>query len=193
MKRADPPVAEGLLEEGEARLLAACRRGDQEAFEGLVLKYQHQIFSVAFRILHDQAEAEDVAQEVFLKAFRALAGFRGESKLSTWLYTITSRLCLNRLKARRKDLSRRLRDDPVTAENGPPSPDRALEERELRALLERELQGLSEEQRIVLALRDIQGLSYEEIAIALGVELGTVRSRLHRARMALKERVEKFL
>ncbi|MBI3988174.1 MAG: sigma-70 family RNA polymerase sigma factor [candidate division NC10 bacterium] len=192
MKRTDPPVAEGLLEE-EAKLLEACRRGDQEAFKGFVLKYQHQIFSVAFRMLRDQAEAEDVAQEVFLKAFSALGGFRGESKLSTWLYRITSRLCLNRLKARKKDAARLLQDDPVLMENSPTPPDRALEERELRALLERELQGLSEEQRIVLVLRDIQGLSYEEIAFVLGIELGTVRSRLHRARMALKERVEKFL
>lgn len=177
------------LEEG--RLLEACRRGDGEAFHRLVLIYQNLVYSVALRMLHDRAEAEDVAQEVFLRAFRSLGRFRGDSKLSTWLYAITARLCLNRLKVVRRgqDL---FRENPLPMGGSSPPPDRALEERELRSLLEREIQRLGPEQRIVLILRDIQGLSYEEIAEVLGVELGTVRSRLHRARMAIKERLEKF-
>lgn len=130
---------------------------------------------------------------MFLKAFRTLREFRGESKLSTWLYAITSRLCLNRLKTLRRSRGNPLQDDFTRMSDDSPLPDQALERKELHAILEWEIGRLNDEHRVILILRDIQGLPYEEIAEALGLELGTVRSRLHRARMALKERIVGFL
>src|SRR6266850_2279393 len=134
---ADPP---GLLE----RL----RAGDPRAFEELVIAYQHRVFGVALRMLGSRAEAEEIAQEVFLRAYRAIGEFRGEARLGTWLYGIASRLCLKRLA--------------------------------------------SQDRRLVLVLRDVEGLSYEEIAETLAIDPGTVRSRLHRARLQLKEKLERF-
>ena len=129
-------------------LLGRLRAGDARAFEELVIAYQHRLFGVALRMLGSRAEAEEIAQEVFLRAYRAIGEFRGEARLGTWLYGIASRLCLNRLA----------------------SPDR----------------------RLVLVLRDVEGLSYEEIAETLAIDPGTVRSRLHRARLQLKEKLERF-
>jgi RNA polymerase sigma-70 factor (ECF subfamily) len=173
-------------------LLAHLRTGDEGAFEVLVRTYQHRIFAIALRMLGSRAEAEDAAQEVFLRVHRSIREFRGEAKLSTWLYAITSRLCLNRLASS----SRRHRhDDDLLDEIPAGDPDAVarLERRELEAALRRAIAELPPERRIVVALRDVEGLAYEEIAAALGLELGTVRSRLHRARLELKEKLDKFL
>jgi len=143
-----------------------------------------------------------MAQEVFLKAYRGLAGFRGGARFSTWLYAIASHHCLNHLTGRAARL-RRLRrvDDPATGSGAAassaldriadeaPGPDAAVERQELRRVIQEELLRLTEDHRIVVVLRDIHGMPYEEIADALGIELGTVRSRLHRARMELKTRL----
>ena len=174
-------------------LVDGLRRGDHDAFEALVRLAQHRIYGMARRMLGDQAEAEEVAQEVFLRVHRSAREFRGESKLSTWLYTIAARLCLARL-ARPERRAR-----VITADGLPEVPDAqadpsaVVESAELRRALERCIQELDEDRRIVVMLRDIHGLAYEEIAAALGIELGTVRSRLHRARAELKDRLEKLL
>ena len=177
---ADPP---GLLE----RL----RAGDPRAFEQLVIAYQHRIFGVALRMLGSRAEAEEIAQEVFLRAHRAVADFRGDARLGTWLYAIASRLCLNRLASPDRRLAR---GDEVLADVAAPTPDAAAaaERAELDAALRAAIAELPEDRRLVLVLRDIEGLSYEEIAEALALEPGTVRSRLHRARLQLKEKLERF-
>jgi RNA polymerase sigma-70 factor (ECF subfamily) len=177
---ADPP---GLLE----RL----RAGDPRAFEALVIAYQHRVFGVALRMLGSRAEAEEIAQEVFLRAHRALADFRGDARLSTWLYAIASRLCLNRLASPDR---RVVRGDEALADVPAPAPDAAAaaERAELEAALRAAIAELPEDRRIVLVLRDVEGLSYEEIAEALALDPGTVRSRLHRARMQLKEKLERF-
>ena len=175
-------------------LLEALRRREPEAFERLVLAYQHRVFSIALRMLRDRGEAEEVAQEVFLRVHRSIGEFRGEAKLSTWLYAIASRLCLNRLKGgyhRRRETHEALALARVA--DGHPNPGATLEASELEAALHRAIAELDAERRIVVVLRDLHGLAYEEIAAALGLELGTVRSRLHRARMELKERLEPFL
>jgi RNA polymerase sigma-70 factor (ECF subfamily) len=168
------------------------RRGDPRAFEELVIAYQHRIFGVALRMLRNRGEAEEIAQEVFLRVHRAVEDFRGEAKLSTWLYAITSRLCLNRLASGERRASRegeesleRLRADADPAAH--------VERVELEAALQRAITELPEERRIMVVLRDFEGLSYEEIATALDLPLGTVRSRLHRARTDLKEKLERFL
>ncbi len=168
------------------------QRGDPRAFEELVIAYQHRVFGVALRMLRNRGEAEEIAQEVFLRVHRTVEDFRGEAKLSTWLYAITSRLCLNRLASGERRVSRegeesleRLRADADPAAH--------VERVELEAALQRAITELPEERRIMVVLRDFEGLSYEEIATALDLPLGTVRSRLHRARTDLKEKLERFL
>jgi RNA polymerase sigma-70 factor, ECF subfamily len=177
----------------EAQLVDRLRQGDPRAFEELVIAYQHRVFGVALRMLGGRAEAEEAAQEVFLRAHRAIADFRGDAKLSTWLYAIASRLCMNRLASGERRLLREGEETLARIPSGHPSPADELERSERDAALHRAIAELSDERRMVVVLRDLEGLSYEEIASALDLELGTVRSRLHRARMDLKEKLERFL
>jgi RNA polymerase sigma-70 factor (ECF subfamily) len=144
-------------------------------------------------MLGSAAEAEEVAQEAFVRAHRALGDFRGDAKLSTWLYAITSRLCLNRLASGERRLARQGEETLLRLSDSTPRPDAALERNELEAALGRAIAELPEERRIVVVLRDLEGLSYEEIAQALDLELGTVRSRLHRARADLRDKLVRFL
>jgi RNA polymerase sigma-70 factor (ECF subfamily) len=177
----------------DSDLVARLRRGDRGAFEDLVIAYQHRVFGVALRMLGSRAEAQDLAQDVFLRVHGAIADFRGDAKLSTWLYTITSRLCLNRLASSERRMTREGEETLTRLASNQAGPAAELERGELEAALHRAIAELPEERRIVVVLRDLQGLSYEEIAAALALELGTVRSRLHRARMDLKEKLERFL
>jgi RNA polymerase sigma-70 factor (ECF subfamily) len=181
-------------EAGDApRFLDRLRAGETSAFEELVITYQHRVFGVAFRMLGNAAEAQEVAQEAFLRAHRGLAQFRGDAKLSTWLYAIASRLCLNRLATGERRLARQGEETLLRLSDGARAPDAALEQSELETALHRAIAELPEDRRIVIVLRDLEGLSYEEIAQALELELGTVRSRLHRARADLKDKLERFL
>jgi len=178
---------------GEAALLARLKNGDARAFEELVISHQHRVFGVALRMLGNAAEAEEVAQEAFLRAHRAIGSFRGEAKLSTWLYGIASRLCLNRLAGGERRLVRGGEAELERLAESGADPAADLERSEVEQALHRAIAELPEERRIVVVLRDLEGLSYEEIAAALELELGTVRSRLHRARMDLKDKLERFL
>lgn len=182
------------VEAGEPpRFLDRLRAGDATAFEELVITYQHRVFGVALRMLGNAAEAQEVAQEAFVRAHRGLGDFRGEAKLSTWLYAITSRLCLTRLGSGERRLARQGEEALLRLADASPRPDAALEHSELEAALQRAIAELPEDRRIVVVLRDLEGLSYEEIAQVLDLELGTVRSRLHRARADLKDKLERFL
>lgn len=184
-------MREGLTD--DAALVARVRTGDTGAFEELVTIYQHRVFGVALRMLGSRAEAEEVAQETFLRAYRALGEFRGEARLATWLYAIASRLCLNRLASgpRRHERS----DEAALLQWPAESPDAAaaLERTELQAALHEAVAALPEERRIVVILRDLEGLAYEEIAEVLGLPLNTVRTRLHRARLDLQAKLERWL
>jgi RNA polymerase sigma-70 factor (ECF subfamily) len=173
-------------------LLERLRAGDRGAFESFVAAHQHRVYGLALRMLANAAEAQDAAQEVFLRAHRALGEFRGAARLSTWLYAITSRVCLNRLASGERRLERRGDDALVRFADPRPGPDRALEQGELEEALHRAIAELPEERRIVVLLRDVEGLAYEEIAQALDLPIGTVRSRLHRARLDLKDKLERF-
>lgn len=174
-------------------LVDRLRRGDPAAFEELVIAHQHRVFGVALRMLGSRAEAEEIAQETFLRAHGALGEFRGEAKLSTWLYAIASRLCLNRLASSERRMGREGEETLLRLASGHANPVDELERSEVETALHRAIAELPEERRIVVVLRDLEGLSYEEIAETLGLELGTVRSRLHRARMDLKAKLERFL
>ena len=179
--------------EDERDLVARLRRGEPRAFEELVIAYQHRVFGVAFRMLGRRAEAEDIAQEAFLRAYRSVGEFRGDAKLSTWLYAITSRLCLNRLSSAAYQRTRH--DDELLSRVADETEDVAgqVERREREAVVRAAIAELDDDRRLVLVLADLEGLAYEEIAEALGVPIGTVRSRLHRARTDLRTRLEKLL
>jgi RNA polymerase sigma-70 factor (ECF subfamily) len=192
------PTAAPVVDE-DRRLVDRAQAGDLPAFEALVRRYERWVFTLAVRMVGDRAQAEDLAQEVFLKAYRGLRGFRGGARFSTWLYAIASHHCLNYLAGRESRMRRVEQTDNPTdghgrspssiwdrVADGAPGPDVVLERRDLRRLIQDALLRLSEDHRMAVVLRDIQGMSYEEMAETLGVELGTVRSRLHRARMELK-------
>lgn len=187
-----------IIEEDDTRFVARCRQGETEAFSHLVRRHQKKMLNLAFRIIGDYEEACDVVQESFLSAFRSIRTFRGEAQFSTWLSSIV----LNHSRSHLKQRAARLRreelslDDPQTpgegiSSTGPCSQEESvierLEKRDLEARVQKCLETLDNEQREVVVLRDIQGFSYEAIGLTLKLPLGTVRSRLFRARNALKD------
>ncbi|MEZ4464184.1 MAG: sigma-70 family RNA polymerase sigma factor [bacterium] len=185
----------------EKRLLRGLQRREEAAFNALVLQHQGQIYNVCYRMLGNTAEAEDVAQDVFIKAFQAIASFRGDSAIGTWLYRIAVNLCKNRLKylSRRHYHSSQVIDDvPERAFAGagrtvgePVSrPDEALEGSRAESRIQRALAAIDPAFRELLVLRDIQNLSYAEVVDITGLAEGTVKSRLHRARAALQRAYE---
>jgi RNA polymerase sigma-70 factor (ECF subfamily) len=183
------------VDDPDAELLDKAQNGDELGFSELVLKYRNRVMGVAARMLGNRVDAEDVAQEVFVKVHNGLKDFKRESLFSTWLYRITANSCLNdrRKRARERQGGRVLEESEPWAPDPAFDPHAALERRELTRLLEQAIQALPEEQRIVLLLRDIEGLSYEDIAESLEIELGTVRSRLHRARAGVQGSMKQAL
>jgi RNA polymerase sigma-70 factor (ECF subfamily) len=174
--------------------------GDRQAFASLLRRHQKRIFNFMYRMVGERGAAEDLTQEVFLKVYEALPGFRKAATFSTWLYRIAHNHCLNALKGRGREIAVSAltkepeKHNPVTTLVDPSaSPEERLEQQELHAVVQEKLAELTPEHRAVLVLRDIQGLSYNEIATALELEDGTVRSRLHRARLELKERLRGYL
>lgn len=171
-------------------LARAAAKGDIDAFETLLGLYQNKVYGLALRMCGSEEDAWDVAQEAFLAAWRALPGFRGESGFSTWLYRLTANAaidCLRREKKRRGELSIEGGELPLSLPDAGPGPQEAAEGGELRAAVGAALARLTDQHRTVLILRELQELSYEEIAGALGLDLGTVKSRISRARKALRK------
>jgi len=185
----------------EAALVERARRGDRDAFDLLVEGHLQHVWAVVWRILRHREDTEDVVQEVFLAAYRALPRYRGDSRLSTWLHRIAVTRALNHLDRKEEKMRRALRSDEGAVDrleagtDGPagwvlpalPSPLEALEAGELTRRLAACLSRLSAAWRLVLTLRDVDARSYEEIAHLAGLALGTVRSRLSRARQALRQ------
>lgn len=162
----------------------------------MVNKYQHRVFNTIYRILNDRAEAEEVAQEVFVAVFKHIDSFRGEAKFSTWLFRIATNRAKNRIKylARRNHKKHQDIDDtpeskieknPVGGHN--PRPDRKAMGNELEGIVQDGIAQLNDKHRTVLVLRDVENLAYDEIAEVLEIAEGTVKSRLYRARAQLKE------
>jgi RNA polymerase sigma-70 factor, ECF subfamily len=187
-------------QEADQQLVERVQRGDKRAFDLLVLKYQHKVLGLVVRFVHDAHEAQDVAQEAFVKAYRALGNFRGESAFYTWLYRIAVNTAKNYLVAR----GRRPPGSDVSAEDAEffegdhalkdiESPERALLRDEIEATVHHAIAQLPAELRRALTLREFEGLSYEEIASAMQCPIGTVRSRIFRAREAIDKALQPLL
>jgi RNA polymerase sigma-70 factor, ECF subfamily len=184
--------------------VCACQKGDADAFEPLVEKYQKKMLNVAYRMTGDYEEACEIVQEAFLSAYRAIKKFRGEARFATWLYGITVNHAKNRMKQMQSRSHHEVPslDDPVETENGrlahdPPSDEvpivEQLEKKEIQMKVQACINSLEEEYREVLVLRDIQGFSYEEIHDILKIPDGTVKSRLFRARDAMKHCLKRVI
>jgi RNA polymerase sigma-70 factor (ECF subfamily) len=192
------------MSELDGTLIRRLRGRDERAFRELIEAERDRVFNITYRMLGNRAEAEDVAQEVFITVFKTIDSFREEAKLSTWLYRVTVNHCKNRIKylARRHDRDRDELDERSHSQetNGavgtPPrhtQPDRALAGAQMERLLQEAIANLDEDHRIVVVLRDVEDLSIEEICEITGLPDGTVKSRLHRARLALRKRLQRHV
>lgn len=178
----------------EASLIARCAAGHEDACAELVDEHQRMVFQLALNLLGDTQEALDLSQEVFLRVFRTLPTFRGQSALRTWIYRITINQAKNRLRWwRRRRRAQQVSLDEHMAEHGElpsesvtDSPDRRLRQKEIGDRLRAALERLPFDQKTAIVLREIDGLSYDEIAFSLGVAVGTIKSRLARARESLR-------
>lgn len=176
----------------EQSLIATAQRGDLEAFNTLVLRYQDAVFSVTYRIMGDEPSAADAAQDTFITAYRRLETYKG-GNFKAWLLRVATNTCYDALRYHKRRPATHL-DDLVSEDydDGPPIPDdsitpeQAVQQRELNDAIQDCISQLKEDQRVVLVMSDVQGYSYQEIAETASVQLGTVKSRLSRARTALR-------
>lgn len=192
--RYDSAMTDGNIED-EARLAAQedialverARGGDTAAFEALVRKYRNQVYALSHHFMHDREDAWDISQEVFVKAYRSLAGFRGEASFKSWLLRITANHCKDQLKRRRLDVVPLDEAIGGDGKDGPAHPDRKVEMSELGRAIEAAVASLPPKHQMAFVLREYQGMSYEEMATAMDCNLGTVMSRLHHARKKLQD------
>ena len=181
-----------MTREQEAQIVRKVLAGDVNAFEKLVTEYEKGVYAIARRMTGDSEDAADMTQETFIKAYNSLGSFRGDSKFSVWLYRIANNVCLDflRSRSRKPTVSLSVEDDEgeetqLDVADESQSPELLLERGLTRDAVRRGLNSLPPDYRQILLLREIQGLSYEEIASALGIDLGTVKSRIFRARKKL--------
>ncbi len=199
-----PRIARGAKplsdKEIDMALVERVQRGDKSAYDLLVLKYQHKIGHLVSRYVHDAHESQDVTQEAFIKAYRGLKNFRGDSAFYTWLY----RIAINTAKNHLVTMSRKISDTGIDAadaeqfdsgsalrENA--SPDRVMATEEIARVVQESIEALPEDLRVAITLREFEGLSYEEIAVAMDCPIGTVRSRIFRARESIDNNLEPLL
>jgi RNA polymerase sigma-70 factor (ECF subfamily) len=197
MGGAAPPAAEREAP-ADADVVRRARQGDHAAFRVLVERYQGRAHRLALRVLGDEEQARDVVQDALIRAYGSLDRFEGRSSFYTWLYRIVMNLCLDRKRRERPDRRVEWNDEVAGAAQGAPgallpadpaggAPDEALDRMQLRGVLARAIAALPEDARRTIELREIDGLSYKEIAAALGIPKGTVMSRLHYARRRLQQ------
>jgi RNA polymerase sigma-70 factor (ECF subfamily) len=181
----------------DAALIRRCQRGDAQAMNELIQAYQKHVFNVAFRLSNNYDDAQDIAQEAFIRVFNSIGNFRGDANFTTWLYRIVTNVFLDERKKQRVrdhgslDEYMELEDSSVARqiEDPSPGPEAAVEQRERHEVVGQAVLQLPENQRVMIALYHFQGLSYEEIAAIMQLPIGTVKSRLNRARLALKEKL----
>jgi RNA polymerase sigma-70 factor (ECF subfamily) len=178
----------------DEELVQACQAGEKSAFDVLVARWEDRIRGAAYRFLGSEEEARDVAQEAFLKAYRALGGFKGEARFSSWLYQIATNLCRDRLRRRKARATVSLEELEETgaemAETEPGAHERLLQ-RDLARAVRRAIRALPEEQREVVILKEYEGLTFLEIAHALDAPVSTVKTRLYRGLGQLRLRLER--
>ena len=173
----------------ERELIARLQKRDEAAFEELIRQYEKKVYTLCFRMCGNSEDAEEAAQDAFLALWRGIYRFRQESSLSTWIYRLATNACIDTLRRRKKQSGSVSLDDEelfVDAVDTSPQPQETVEHRETQKLLQEGLSALPEEYRKVLILREIEGLSYTEIAESASIELGTVKSRISRGRSLLR-------
>lgn len=191
-----PSVHPSLIPADEARLIQQAQKGDVESFNMLVLQNQNAAYSVAYRVMNDTFAAADATQEAFISAYRALGSYRGGS-FKAWLLRIVTNACYDALRHEKRRPAENIDDLPgATFDDGPPlpsdspTPEQVAESQDVSRIIQECLQGLSDDQRITVVMFDMQGFSYQEIADTSHVELGTIKSRLSRARLGLRRCLE---
>lgn len=197
-------AAENKAEQKDLQLFEAAQKGDFEAFEEIVRRYHDKVYRLAFGMTQNQTDAEEVMQDAFLKIFRGLSTFRGHSSPASWIYSVAANSALMRLRQRRRRPTLSIEDLPPTVVgNGGKrpvwepgewtrQPDDRLLTQELGDYLWRAIAELPEKYRLVLLLRDVEGLSNNEVALTLGLTLPTVKARLHRSRLYVRETLERY-
>ena len=189
--KSEPMVSEGI---SDAECVQRLQRGETDAFETLVRRHQKTIFNLVYRMLGDYDDAAEISQEAFLSAYRSIRQFRGDANFSTWLF----RIALNHATTRRKSMATwRQRNVPIEAtepfSDGQLDPAAIVEQKEIQERVQKALNSLEPDEATVILLRDLQDIPYEEVARLLGVPVGTVKSRLHRARQTLKARLAAYV
>lgn len=183
------------MNESEKELIEKAKSGDVEAFEKLIEGCQKKVFNIAFRMIGNYDDASELAQEVFLKAYKSIKNFKGDSLFNTWIYKVTTNVCLDEIRKRKNkkvisldedieydgsEIKRQIKDET-------PGPELTAESNELKKAVNESINVLPEDYKTVIILRDIQGFSYEEISNIINCPEGTVKSRINRARQALKK------
>ncbi len=200
MTESRKPPERGAGPPDDRSLVRAAQGGDAQAFRALVEKYQRRVYQLALGMVRDSDEAMDITQETFVRVHRYLPSFKGDSSFFTWTYRIATNLCLD--SARKRGRSERVEldesDAEIEARMDPPSaalagPHRAALNAELKGKIEEALATLSENHRAILLLREVDGLSYEELARTLGIRKGTVMSRLFHARLKMQRKLREYL
>lgn len=204
MRKNDAPentYGAGLTEKDDRALALAAQSGDTEAFAALLRRYEKTVYRTCYLVTGNAEDAEDLTQEVFLRVWSGIGSYRGESKFFTWLYAVTKHVCTDRVRKNShtpKAVSLTPPDDGEEYAAPEPrdtdrqsAPDEALCAKETQAAVRAAIVSLKDEYRVIVLLRDIEGHSYEEISVMLGIGVGTVKSRLNRAREALKKKLSK--
>jgi RNA polymerase sigma-70 factor (ECF subfamily) len=183
----------------EEYLVKESIQGDPRAFEELVSQYQSKVYALAYRYMGNEEDAYDMAQEAFIKAFRSLRSFKGKSSFSTWLYRVTTNVCLDELRKRKRRIVPLSLDEPLATREGDevekeiadnsPGPDIMYEQKEFSQYIQELLNEMKPDQKTAIVLRDVMGLSYEEISEVMNCSMGTVKSRISRARDVLRKKL----
>ena len=184
----------------EEQLVKKSLQGDTVAFEELVFQYQNKIYALSYRYMGNEEDAYDMSQEAFLKAYRSLRSFKGDSSFGTWLYRVATNVCLDELRRRKRRIAALSLDEPLATREGDEvekeirdsalTPDLVYENKELATYIQNLLDQMKPEHKSAIVLRDVMDLTYEEMAEVLDCSIGTVKSRLSRARSALRKKFE---